>query len=119
MSAAPQFRLNTEGRDPASISRTQAEAITETLYALFGTPDRPVVPEGIALQAKRIEVAAGPIGGDAGGNQWGLFRRHCAACHGAAGDGAGPPAHGSWRGPSPASGRMSWRIPAPQTEGVR
>ncbi len=77
MSAAPQFRLNTEGRDPALISRTQAEAITETLYALFGTPDRPAVPEGTALQAKRIEVAAGPIGGDAGGNQWGLFRRHC------------------------------------------
>ena len=92
MSTAPQFRLNTEGRDAASISRTQAEAIAKTLCALFGTPDRPAVPEGIALQAKLLEVAAGPIGGDADGNQWGLFRRHCAACHGTAGDGAGPSA---------------------------
>ena len=46
LSSAPQFRLNTEGRDPASISRTQAEAIAETLRTLFGTPDGPLLPRG-------------------------------------------------------------------------
>ena len=39
-----------------------------------------------------MKTAAGPIGGDAEGNRWGLFRRHCAACHGISGDGAGPSA---------------------------
>ncbi len=92
MSSVPQFRLNTEGRDAASLSRTQTEAIAETLGALFGTPDEPAAPEGVDLEAKRLQAAAGPIGGDAEGNQRGLFRRHCAACHGTSGDGAGPTA---------------------------
>jgi mono/diheme cytochrome c family protein len=92
MSSAPQFRLNTEGRNPASISRTQGEAIGEALGGLFGTPDEPKVPTGVELDLKRLRAAAGPIAGDAQGNQRGLFRRHCAACHGTAGDGAGPTA---------------------------
>ena len=91
-SAVPQFRLNTEGREPGSISRAQGEAIAQMLDALFGTPDRPAVPEAVSLQPELLKAAAGPIGGDAEGNQWGLFRRHCAACHGISGDGAGPSA---------------------------
>jgi mono/diheme cytochrome c family protein len=91
-STGPQFRLNTEGRDAASINRTQAEAIAETLRTLFGAPDEPLVPEGVDLRVPRLQTAAGPIAGDAEGNQRGLFRRHCAACHGTSGDGAGPTA---------------------------
>jgi len=91
-STGPPFRLNTEGRDAASIGRTQTEAIAETLGRLFGTPDEPVVPDGVDWQVTRLQAAAGPIACDAEGNQRGLFRRHCAACHGTSGDGAGPTA---------------------------
>ena len=92
MSAPPQFRLNTEGRDAAAISPRQAEAITETLSNAVRHARRPVVPDGVDLRLELLQAAAGPIGGDAEGNQWGLFRRHCAGCHGISGDGAGPAA---------------------------
>ena len=52
----------------------------------------PAVPDGVDLRLDLLKAAAGPIGGDAEGNQWGLFRRHCAGCHGISGDGAGPAA---------------------------
>ena len=91
-SGKPGFRLNTEGRDPRSIGRAQAEAIAKTLDKLFGTPDKPALPAGVPLDLELLNSAAGSIGGDAQGNQWGLFRRHCAACHGTSGDGAGPAA---------------------------
>ncbi len=89
-SAPPQFRLNTEGRDPQSINRDQAAAIADTLEKLFGTPDDPAVPEGIDLNADLLKMAAGPIGSDADDRPWGLYRKHCLACHGLSGDGAGP-----------------------------
>jgi mono/diheme cytochrome c family protein len=85
-----QFRLNTEGRDPSEISPAQREAIVETLAGLFGTPDEPKVPDGVDLQPELLRLAAGPIGSDAEGNQRGLYRQHCVACHGISGDGAGP-----------------------------
>ena len=91
-SPSPQFRLNIEGRDAAAIRRDQTEAITAALSTLFGTPDMPVVPRGVDLQLDLLKAAAGPIRGDNMGNQWGLFRRHCAGCHGISGDGAGPAA---------------------------
>ena len=87
-----EFRLNTEGRDAAAISQHQREAIQETLATLFGTPDVPIVPDRVNLRLNLSKAAAGTIGGDAEGNQWGLFRRHCAGCHGISGDGAGPAA---------------------------
>ncbi len=34
-------------------------------------------------------MAAGPIGSDAADRPWGLYRKHCLACHGLSGDGAG------------------------------
>jgi mono/diheme cytochrome c family protein len=91
-SKPPQFRLNTEGRDAAAISHKQKAAIQETLTTLFGTPDLPVVPGPVDLRLPLLRAAAGAIGGDAEGKQWGLFRRHCAGCHGISGDGAGPAA---------------------------
>jgi len=82
--------VNTEGRDPAELSRTEAEAIRETMTELFGTPDVPKLPEGVELDAALLAQAAGPVAGDEQGRQRGLYRQHCAACHGLSGDGAGP-----------------------------
>ncbi|MCE5266565.1 MAG: cytochrome c [Planctomycetaceae bacterium] len=88
-SAAPEFRLNSEGRDPRSISRIQAAAISDAAVRLFGTPDAPRRPDGVPLNLELLQTAAGAAGGDAAGNQWGLFRRYCAGCHGISGDGQG------------------------------
>lgn len=88
----PQFELNLEGRPKGSVSRQQAEAITQMLTRLFGTPDEPRVPDGSGLDAELLAMAAGPPTGDPQGAARGLFRRHCATCHGISGDGAGPTA---------------------------
>jgi len=95
VSHPPEFRLNREGRDPEEITRVQRDALTETLAELFGTPDRPAIPEGVGLDLDLIETAAGPEGRprDARGGsgpERGLYRKYCAACHGISGDGAGP-----------------------------
>jgi mono/diheme cytochrome c family protein len=106
-SQPPEFRLNTEGRDPRDITPAQAEAIRATLEELFGTPDEPKVPGEQAVSSSaeehsrpsgattglRIELlraAAGAAAGDALDNQRGLYRRHCVTCHGISGDGDGP-----------------------------
>jgi len=86
----PRFRLNTEGRDPARISRPQQDAILGALEGLFGTPDEPKVPPGIELPLEPLKMAAGPVGSAEDGSLWGLYRKYCAACHGISGDGAGP-----------------------------
>jgi mono/diheme cytochrome c family protein len=92
--APPEFPLNMEGRTADSVTAQQAKEVQRLLADLFGTPDEPKVPEGLRtdLNLDWLHMAAGPMGGDAEGNQHGLFRRHCIACHGIAGDGAGPAA---------------------------
>ena len=40
----------------------------------------------------QLKLAAGPVGSDEQGNPRGLYREHCAHCHGITGDGAGPTA---------------------------
>ena len=85
-----QFKLNCEGRDPAKISVSQADTLTTTLGELFGTPDEPALPDGVNLDREKLAMAAGPIGSDEAGRVWGLYRKHCAGCHGLSGDGAGP-----------------------------
>lgn len=84
------FRLNTEGRNPESISPAQNEAITSVLFDFFGTPDEPVVPRGVRLSSESLRRAAGPVGRDLAGVERGLYRKYCAGCHGISGDGAGP-----------------------------
>jgi mono/diheme cytochrome c family protein len=79
-------------------TRQQRQDIDEALEALFGTPDEPVFPaiEGIEpgkiASPSRLKLAAGPVGSDEQGNPRGLYREHCAHCHGISGDGAGPTA---------------------------
>jgi len=87
-----QFRLNTEGRSPESISRVQAKEIHDALDRFFGTPDEARVPQGVPLDPARLALAAGPVRSDEQGAVRGLYRQHCAACHGISGDGAGPAA---------------------------
>ena len=63
----------------------------------LGTPDEPEFPavkdaEGAEIQIverRRLKMAAGPFGKDEDGNPRGLYRQHCAHCHGVTGDGAG------------------------------
>jgi len=86
---SPSFRINLEGRHPAEVSQTQRDAINQTMEEFFGTPDKPRLPEGTGLDLDRIMMAAGPVAGNADGTQQGLFRQHCATCHGISGDGAG------------------------------
>ncbi|MBX3420740.1 MAG: cytochrome c [Pirellulaceae bacterium] len=73
------------------------QALDEAQVALsefFGTPDEPKLPdflEGPAAQLvnlQRLQVAAGPVVLEQPGR--GLFRRHCASCHGVTGNGRGP-----------------------------
>jgi len=73
------------------------QQIADVLVALFGTPDAPHVPEvGVDLRpimdANKLRFAAGPVSSDERGRARGLYREHCAHCHGITGDGAGPTA---------------------------
>lgn len=76
----------------------QRQSIDESLQGLFGTPDEPTLPalEGIdiaeVMDIRKLRMAAGPVGSDEAGNPRGLYREHCAHCHGITGDGLGPTA---------------------------
>jgi mono/diheme cytochrome c family protein len=100
-----EFRPNTV--DQLVVERTElprgehfsAEARAEldsVLTALFGTPDAPKIvsldesPPLVSLD--RLAVAAGPVSSNRQGQRRGLYREHCAHCHGVTGDGAGPTA---------------------------
>jgi len=65
---SPQFRLNTEGRAPEEIGPARADAITEALEKLLGTPDEPNVPEGVPLKIGQLRAAAGPVGSHSDGS---------------------------------------------------
>jgi mono/diheme cytochrome c family protein len=69
--------------------------INDALEELFGTPDRPTLPEPIASQDIDLQLltqAAGPVFSDESDNHFGLYRKHCFRCHGLTGDGKGPAA---------------------------
>ncbi len=106
--APPVFQLNLQGRNPDDFlvrssdteeekrnkeqNKTALNTVATVLYAFYGEPNTPyVVPES-GLDLRKVQLAAGPSGGDEKLGQAGLYRRHCAHCHGISGDGAGPTA---------------------------
>lgn len=100
-----QFRLTGSEADDEEVRDKQKnidnlQLISTVLYAAFGTPDKPYLFEEVrwnpeeqtGLDLEKIRLAAGPVGGGRHGEARGLYRRHCAHCHGISGDGAGPTA---------------------------
>lgn len=88
-----------EGKDERKDADQRTKQLVDTLYALFGSPDAPYVPESSTapisevLDARLIGIAAGPVQTDSRGlTKSGLYRQHCAHCHGVTGDGMGPTA---------------------------
>jgi mono/diheme cytochrome c family protein len=74
------------------ISPTHQRAVANILAAMFGTPDEPFAMPETGLNQRKLSMAAGPVWSDAEGRKHGLYRRHCAHCHGISGDGRGPTA---------------------------
>jgi mono/diheme cytochrome c family protein len=76
----------------------QRQNVDEVLEAMFGTPDEPALPQltdadvSQVVDGRLLTMAAGPVGSDETGRPTGLYREHCAHCHGITGDGNGPTA---------------------------
>ncbi len=88
-----KFVLNFQGKKSEDFrGKPAVQQISNALFALFGTPDEPYVFPESGLDLHKIRIAAGPTGGNQDGSQRGLYRQHCAHCHGISGDGAGPTA---------------------------
>jgi mono/diheme cytochrome c family protein len=75
---------------------TARDDVRDCLLELFGTPDSPKWPElsnePWRLDTDKVSRAAGAVGRAQDGVERGLWRKHCATCHGITGDGAGPAA---------------------------
>ncbi len=91
-SSAPEFRLNAPLLVQARIGEQDQQWIANTLTAMFGSPDQPLAPPGTSLDEAKLQVAAGPVWSDQVGTKHGLYRQHCAHCHGVTGGGLGPTA---------------------------
>lgn len=74
------------------------DELQSILTGFFGTPNDPKVPalpdvDTVALlQPEKLEAAAGPVKLNRQQRARGLYREHCAHCHGVTGDGDGPTA---------------------------
>ncbi len=70
------------------------QQVDRMLGDLFGTPAAPRLPSELAgwLDEHLLTAAAGPVESHTEGVTTGLYRRHCARCHGVTGDGLGPTA---------------------------
>ena len=88
----PAFRLNMTYVVSKQIPSQQQDGIANMLGAMFGTPDEPYAMPETGLDQRKLSMAAGPVWSDEAGGKHGLYRRHCAHCHGISGDGHGPTA---------------------------
>lgn len=92
--SAPRFVPNEIAIAQQKLTPEQREQVAGVLADLFGTPDEPRVPQPLAdlLDLEQLKHAAGTVASHTPGETVGLYRRHCAVCHGLSGDGAGPTA---------------------------
>lgn len=90
--APPQFELDMLQIAQKGITPEQQQELANILDAMFGTPDEPYVLPDSGLDLAKLQMAAGPVASDQFGRETGLYRRHCAHCHGTTGDGLGPTA---------------------------
>ena len=95
----PQFEQNLLVVTEADLVDEHREQIQSALLERFGTPDEPKAPKSpktFHLDQELLEMAAGPAGyverGEGEYLQRGLYRQHCASCHGITGNGLGPAA---------------------------
>lgn len=86
------FRLNMRVMAANRIIPQHQQQIANVLEAMFGTPDQPYALPETGLDVRKLKLAAGPVWSDEGGTGHGLYRQHCAHCHGVTGDGLGPTA---------------------------
>ena len=89
--ASPTAEKDLIAPDQALTAEQQRQVAT-ILEAMFGTPDDPVALPETGLDVARLRLAAGPVRSDIVGRKNGLYREHCAHCHGITGDGLGPTA---------------------------
>ena len=88
----PEFRLDMTKMVANQIVPKHQQAIADILDGMFGTPDKPYALPETGLDVRKLKMAAGPVWSDSIGGKHGLYRRHCAFCHGISGDGHGPTA---------------------------
>jgi mono/diheme cytochrome c family protein len=104
------YILKQERESKEEFSDQRKRDLADVLAGMFGTPDDPNVPKlGDVDMSKvfgqtELYIASGPVSSDEHGRARGLYREHCAHCHGVTGDGAGPTA--SFLNPYPRDYRM-------------
>jgi len=86
------FRLNMVEATKQRLTDEQQRQVATILLAMFGTPDEPVALPETGLDEAKLRLCAGPVRSDIVGRKNGLYREHCAHCHGVTGDGLGPTA---------------------------
>lgn len=108
-SPAPEFRLNAvewlkqeklELKEGEHFPQEYRRQVANLMTALFGTPDDPRIPALLEeddpanelFDLQLLKMSAGAVASDRDGKPVGLYREHCAHCHGISGDGAGPTA---------------------------
>ena len=89
---AASFRPNMVEATKQRLTPAQEKQVATVLLAMFGTPDEPVALPETGLDEAKLRLAAGPVRSDIVGRKNGLYREHCAHCHGITGDGMGPTA---------------------------
>ncbi len=91
-SEPPKFRLDMMQVSTNQLVPAHPQAVANILDAMFGTPDEPFALPETGLDLRKLKMAAGPTWSDERGAKHGLYRRHCAHCHGISGGGDGPTA---------------------------
>ncbi|MFM8497850.1 MAG: c-type cytochrome [Planctomycetia bacterium] len=86
------FRPNMVEATKQRLTPDQEKQVATVLLAMFGTPDEPVCMPETGLDEAKLRLAAGPVRSDIVGRKNGLYREHCAHCHGVTGDALGPTA---------------------------